>query len=128
MGVLLFVFWVVFNGRLTAEIAVFGLVLAAGLYLFLCLFLNYRLYYDWLLLKALPLLVEYVLILIREIALANWVMAGFIFTAKQEAEPAIVSFRTPLRTRMGQVLLANSITLTPGTITVDLTKGEYQVH
>ena len=33
-----------------------------------------------------------------------------------------------LQSKVGHILLANSITLTPGTITVDLTDGTYLVH
>ena len=40
----------------------------------------------------------------------------------------LVRFRTTLRTRVARVLLANSITLTPGTITVTLEGDELTVH
>lgn len=40
----------------------------------------------------------------------------------------MVKFKTNLKTRPGRILLANSITLTPGTITVSLSDDEYVVH
>ena len=47
---------------------------------------------------------------------------------KEEMEPVIVKFRTKLRTEGARVMLANSITLTPGTITVSLEGDELTVH
>ncbi|MDE7238684.1 MAG: Na+/H+ antiporter subunit E, partial [Lachnospiraceae bacterium] len=46
----------------------------------------------------------------------------------KEASPAIVSFDVTLKTEVGRALLANSITLTPGTITVSLSDNHYVVH
>ena len=43
-------------------------------------------------------------------------------------EPALVRFKTDLKTKQARVVLANSITLTPGTITVTLEEDEYVVH
>ena len=38
--------------------------------------------------------------------------------------PAIIKVRTKLKSRMGRLMLANSITLTPGTLTVEM-EGEW---
>lgn len=46
----------------------------------------------------------------------------------REPEPVLVRFQTGIRTQTGQTVLANSITLTPGTITADLEEGNYIVH
>ena len=51
-----------------------------------------------------------------------------IGTSRYELEPALVTFHTNLKTESARVLLANSITLTPGTITVSLDEDEYMVH
>ena len=128
MGVLLFLFWVVLNGRMTTEIAVFGLVISAALYLFACKCLDWRPRYDWLALRSLPLLAQYGLLLIKQIVLSSLTMAGFIFRRRDVPEPVLVSFRPPLRTALARALLANSITLTPGTITVSMHEGDFQVH
>ena len=42
--------------------------------------------------------------------------------------PGFFLFRTRMRKGMAQVTLANSITLTPGTITVNLEDGHYIIH
>lgn len=128
MGVLIFLFWVVLNGRMTAEIAVFGLAVSAALYLFACKCLDWRPRYDWLALKSLPLAVRYTALLAREIVLASLAMAGFIFNHRDIPEPVLVSFRPPLKTQLAQAVLASSITLTPGTVTVNMHEGDFQVH
>ncbi len=43
-------------------------------------------------------------------------------------DPKIVRFKTRLKRDMAQVVFANSITLTPGTITIRIVNGEYYVH
>lgn len=46
MFILFFLIWVIFSGQLTAEIAVFGVVIAGVMYWFLCQFFNYNPRYD----------------------------------------------------------------------------------
>ena len=43
-------------------------------------------------------------------------------------DPTIVTFKTKLKTNIAQVALANSITLTPGTITIRIVDGVFYVH
>ena len=128
MPVLFFLFWIVLNGRITVEITVFGLVISFALYLFLWRFLDYTPRYDLIMLKKVPWMVWYVLLLIREVFAATLVMAGFIFNHRDIPEPVLVSFHLPLKSAFAQMVLANSITLTPGTITVDMHEGYYRVH
>ena len=43
-------------------------------------------------------------------------------------QPELTSFHTRLRTQAGKVVLANSITMTPGTITVDIHGDLFLIH
>lgn len=128
MFILFFLFWVMLNGRLTLEIAVFGIVIAGALYVFMCKFTGFSFEKDISIVKKIPLIIVYIVVLIIEIIKANIVMAGYILRPQIMAEPALVRFRTDLKTQVAQVVLANSITMTPGTITVELVDGEYMVH
>ena len=128
MFILFFLVWVIFNGQLTAEIAAFGVVIAGVMYWFLCRFFNYRPRYDLFLLQKSPLLLHYFFTLVLEILKANVAVFKLIYTAEYELEPAVVHFKTDLHSTLARVMLANSITLTPGTITVALTDNEYTVH
>lgn len=128
MFVLFFLVWVIFNGQFTLEIAIFGLVIAGAMYWFICHFLNYKPAYDLFLFKKAPLLIHYLITLIVEILKANGAVFRMIYSAKYELEPVVVHFKTDLKTTFARVLLANSITLTPGTITVSLSDDMYTVH
>ncbi len=47
---------------------------------------------------------------------------------RYEIDPVIVKFKTDLKTDMAKAVLANSITLTPGTITISVEGDEFTVH
>ena len=128
MSILFFAFWIALNGRLTMEIFCFGLAISDGASWFFWKFLDYKPRYDWLLITSLPLLLRSILALVREVVLATLCMAGFIFNHRDIPEPVLVSFTAPLKTELAWTILADSITLTPGTITVDMHDGQFQVH
>lgn len=120
--------WIIFNGSLTLEIFLFGIVIAAVMYAFICKFMEFSVHKDILIWKRSFLLLRYLVILIVEIVKANISAMKLLFSEKNEIEPVLVRFRTSLKTKTAKVLLANSITLTPGTITVSLEGDEFQVH
>lgn len=128
MFLLFFLIWVIFNGQLTWEIAAFGVVIAAVMYLFICKFMGYKPEMDLILCRKLFLILRYVFVLVKEIVKANYAVIKMIMSSRYEIEPVIVRFRTDLKTAPARILLANSITLTPGTITVSLEGDEYVVH
>ncbi|MBD5464846.1 MAG: Na+/H+ antiporter subunit E [Lachnospiraceae bacterium] len=123
-----FLLWVIFNGRLTLEIAVFGIVISVLIYWFICKFMDWSIQKDLWILKISGLLIQYAFILMIEIFKANIATIKMIFTEKYEREPVLVSFETSLKSKALRVLLANSITITPGTITVSLEGNRYLVH
>lgn len=128
MYILFFLVWIMFNGQFTLEIAAFGLVIAAVMYLFVCKFMDYSYKKDLVMLKEAGLAVQYLGLLLWEIVKANMATIRFIMARKHKNEPVLVHFKTDLKTRTARALLANSITLTPGTITVSLEEDEYVVH
>lgn len=124
----LFGFWLLLNGRWTTEIAVVGAVLSLLMYLFLCVFMDYspRREARWLL--RLPRALGYLCFLIGEIVKSAVQTIRLIWSPGLEAEPKLVSFQTALKTEAGKVILADSITMTPGTITVDIHGDRLLVH
>ena len=128
MFVIFFLIWIIFNGQFTLEIAVFGLVIAGAMYWFICKFTGYKPRTDLLLCKRFFLMLHYIFVLVKEILKANVTVFKMIYSAKYHFEPAVVHFTTTLNSNFARVLLANSITLTPGTITVSLNDNEYVVH
>jgi multicomponent Na+:H+ antiporter subunit E len=59
---------------------------------------------------------------------ANLHVACLALSPKMPIDPQILRFKTKLESDISWVALANSITLTPGTITVDIREGEFSVH
>ena len=128
MFFLLFVLWIILNGRITLEIAVFGAVICGALYLFLYKFMEYSPKRELVILKCTGRILKYVVFLVVEVIKAALAVSKLILQFDREPDPVLVNFRPGLKTQTGQTLLANSITLTPGTITSDLEDGSYIVH
>lgn len=128
MFLLFFLIWIIFNGQITWETAAFGIVVSAFMYVFICRFMGYKPRMDLLLAKKFFLILQYVYVLIKEIIKANYAVIKMIMSSRYEMEPTVVRFKTNLKTTPARILLANSITLTPGTITISLESDEYIVH
>lgn len=128
MGIIFFLLWIIFNGKVTIEIVLFGVVISAVMYAFICRFMDYSIKKDIGAVKKIFLGLQYILVLIWEILKANIHVIRFILSSKYEIEPVLIRFKTDLKTDGARAVLANSITLTPGTITVSLEKNEYVVH
>jgi len=126
--ILFFLLWIIFNGQITLEIVIFGLVIAAAMYWFVCKFMDFSPENDIAYVKKAPYLIQYFCCLVREIVVANFAAMRLVLSSKQEIEPCIVQFDTDLKTSASKVLLANSITLTPGTITVAIDGSRFTVH
>ena len=125
---LFFVVWIIFNGAVTTEIIIFGLAISAVMYAFICKFMNYSIRKDISYMKRFPCMMLYICVLVWEITKANFAVMKLMTASRYDLEPVLVRFKTNLKTRQSRVILANSITLTPGTITVSLEADEYVVH
>lgn len=66
--------------------------------------------------------------LLKEVAVANWQVVKVVLDPRLSIDPAMIRFQTRLDSSLGRTLLANSITLTPGTITVDIQGDDFIVH
>ncbi len=74
--------------------------------------------------KAIIYSVIYLFVFLRELIKSNFDVALRVINPKLPINPGIVKVKTKLKSKIGRIMLANSITLTPGTLTVE-TKGEY---
>ncbi len=128
MFILFFLVWLIFNGAVTLEIVIFGVVIAAAVFAFVCKFMGHSIQKEILYYKKSGFFLRYVITLIVEIIRANLAVIHLILTDREVVDPVIVKFRTNLKTETAKMMLANSITLTPGTITVSLEEDELVVH
>ena len=128
MYLLYFLLWIIYNGSITLEICLFGIVIAAAVFAFTCKFMDYSVEKEKKAIKRGWKFLKYICVLVIEIVKANFAVIHMILSQKEEVEPVLVNFRSDMKTPTGRALLANAITLTPGTITVTLEESEYVVH
>ena len=132
---ILLAFWLVLSGRYEAKYLYIG-ALSAGLVTFLTNDLFYSLFDRsgkeqvnarhtflqlWHFLAYLPWL-------LFRIIKANIQVAYLVLHPRMPIDPVLLQFQTRLKRSFAQVILANSITLTPGTTTVNLENGRYIIH
>ncbi|MDO4308712.1 MAG: Na+/H+ antiporter subunit E [Eubacteriales bacterium] len=128
MYLLYFLLWVIFNGNLTLEICIFGIIIAGAIFAFTCKFMDYSVEKEKANIRKVLKFIRYSCVLVMEIVKANFAVIHMILSEKEEPEPALVSFHSDMETSVAKALVANAITLTPGTITVSLENSEYVVH
>lgn len=128
MFILLLLIWFIFNGKITMELTILGILLCACIYFFICRFMDYSPKKDIRLMRRSVLFLYYIAALIVEIIKANIQVIHFVVADREIVEPVIVEHKTRLKTDLGRVLLANSITLTPGTITISLKDDKLLIH
>ena len=73
-------------------------------------------------------LIAYIPWLLWQIIIASVQVAWVVLHPKCPIDPAVLRFRTRLGNVSAKVILGNSITLTPGTITLEIEKDEFLVH
>ena len=66
--------------------------------------------------------------LFKEIVLSNIAVAKVILDPKLPIHPRMLRVSASQKTHVGQVVYANSITLTPGTVTLDVRDDQFLVH
>ena len=71
---------------------------------------------------------SYLLWLTKEIIVANISVVKHIWLGNSSISPTLVTIDASQRTDLGKVIYANSITLTPGTVTVDIVGDRMTIH
>ena len=133
MALVLFGFWMALSGRTETKFVVYGIITAL---------VTTHITYPLLLVPnkdgskryfvfgaSIPKLIVYFLWLMWQLVLAN--IDVLLATTSQELEidPKVVRFYFKVDNPMASVMLANSITLTPGTVTLNVTDdGMYEIH
>lgn len=133
MGVVLFAFWMILSGRTETKFIIYGIITAA---------VTVHVTYPLLLVPnkdgtrhyfvfgvSLPKFIAYFFWLMWQLVLAN--VDVLLATTSQELDidPKVVRFYFKADNPMASVVLANSITLTPGTVTMNVgDDGLYEIH
>lgn len=124
--VLLFIVWLLLSGHYTSPLMTYGALSCAGIVLLVRhlgildeealpvhLSLRWLVYAPW---------------LMKEIVLSNIAVAKVILTPGLPIHPRIIRLTASQSSDVSRVIYANSITLTPGTVTLDVRGSEFLVH
>lgn len=128
MFFVLYGLWLILNGRITLEICLFGVALCALIYLFMCKFMDFSVRKDLRLMRNFGYAIAYFFVLLKEIFVSNFKVMAIVLFKRIPITPALTEVRVQLRSRITRTILANSITLTPGTITVKVEEDVFTVH
>ena len=128
MYLILLLLWFIFNGKVTLEIAIFGIFICGWVYWLMVKHLEYNTKTNKMIWKKAHLYIKYGLILVWEVIKSNLAVIRIILSPGLETKPTFVKFKTDLKTETARVTLANSITLTPGTYTAGLEGDTYTIH
>lgn len=133
--IFLYFFWVVLSGRMDAFHLLMGVacvwlavILSSDLLYVVVGIGSIRQKSVWLSLLSWYRLPPYFFWLLWSIAKANFQVAYLVLHPRMPIDPVMVRFRTRLDSDISRVILANSITLTPGTVTVDVHEDRFLVH
>jgi multicomponent Na+:H+ antiporter subunit E len=125
--ILSFIFWLLLTFKLTVPNIIVGSVASIVCSLFFGRFFVTNVYkllqpqrYFW--------FVIYLFIFVWECIKANIDVAYRVLHPAMPIRPGIVKVRTTLKSDMAKMLLANSITMTPGTISVDIIDDFLYIH
>ena len=133
---ILFALWIAFSGVMVAEFLVIGALSAvAGVALSERLFTGTH---EGRFASAPPRVSWYIATTFRfflylpwfgyQVIVSNLHVAYLVLHPRMPINPTLVEFETTLISERAQVTLAQSITLTPGTVTVDASNGKFLIH
>jgi multicomponent Na+:H+ antiporter subunit E len=66
--------------------------------------------------------------LLKELVVSNIKVVGTIWRSNLQLQPALTTIKMDHLSDMGRVIYANSISLTPGTVTTEVTENSITVH
>lgn len=78
--------------------------------------------------KKIYYIVKYLIVFLIALVKANFDVARRVVNPKLPINPGIVEYTTQLTDNAAKVILADSITLTPGTLTVDIIGDKLYIH
>lgn len=125
--VLIFAVWLLLNSSLAPVYIVSGVIVAFILAVWSSLrfpvFENVRMTP-----KAFFSFIVFIHVFLLELIKSNFDVAKRVLSPSLPVNPGIVEVKTTLKSQMGRLLLANSITLTPGTLTVEIKDDSLFIH
>ena len=119
LNILLAIAWMLLSGEVTAENFIEGLIIG-----YLILWISKSALGGTKYFKKIPKAISFFFYFVKELILANLKVAFDIITPKDYMQPGIVAVPLDAETDMEITLLANLITLTPGSLSLDVSKDK----
>jgi len=123
----LLLIWLIANGNLASDTVVAGVVISAVIALAFSAFSRVYSVISWS-----PVVIYHYLMYLGvffiELTKANLSVMRYVFSPRIDIKPGIVEIKTRLKSPIGRLALANSITLTPGTLVVDIKDDSLFIH
>lgn len=117
IGLIFVLIWLAISGSYTIANLLFGVIVA-------CLSLGLIRHQVggsdtyW---RRIPAIMSLALLFMKELALSAWAVAKMVLSPRMDLKPGIFAYPLTVRSDFEITLLANLITLTPGTLSVDVT-------
>jgi multicomponent Na+:H+ antiporter subunit E len=125
--VVLLLIWLALNNSLKLQVVLIGVGVSAIVALLFCekctVFTDMKLNP-----KAIAYTFIYLVVFFIELVKSNIDVTRRVLSPSLPINPGIVEVKTKLKSKFGRMLLANSITLTPGTLTVEVIDDSYFIH
>ena len=122
-----FILWLALSSTLDPQELICGVLVCLIISLFAAHIYS-KLGFPSLSLKMVLFSLIYIVVLFWEIIKANFDIAYRVIHPKMPIKPGIVAIKTSLKSDLAKMILANSITLTPGTLTVDVIDDKLLIH
>ncbi|MCW9046785.1 MAG: Na+/H+ antiporter subunit E [Gammaproteobacteria bacterium] len=127
LWVTLLIIWLIANNTLEFNTVIVGVVVSAAIALAFSRFSRVYSVIRWS-----PKVIIYYLIYLAvfsiELVKANLNVMALVFSPRINIKPGIIKIKTELKSPIGRLALANTITLTPGTLVVDMNNDYLYVH
>ncbi len=124
---ILFLIWIILTQSFNPQELFTGIIVSAIIALISPSIAGERVR-NWFNIKRYYYLVVYLFYFIWQMIKSNIDVAKRVINPKLPINPGIVKVKTKLKSRSGKLALANSITLTPGTLTVDVVDQDLYIH
>lgn len=124
--IVLYILWIAMAG-----VALEELIAGAAVTLIVSYIIRNMSIYDYsvgIVMATLKFIFLYLPLFIWKLILANIALAKIVLNPKLPINPGFVRIKTGLSGDVSRLILANSITLTPGTLSVDVEEDELLIH
>ena len=127
LWVTLLLIWLIANNSLAGEVVLAGVLITGILAFVFATFSSVYKDIRWSP-RVLYTYFLYLGVFLYELLLANLNVMRLVFAPRINIKPGIVEIKTHLKSPIGRLALANSITLTPGTLVVDIQGDSLFIH